>query len=776
MYKSSAVLIAFLSAVCLNIQAADQLIEEIVVTASKRPEVIQELGISVRALQGEELQQRGAVDFEDYAVSIPNLSFGATDDGVLANRTISIRGLQGLNTTSVYIDDVPLDESVDPLVLDVERVEILRGPQGTLYGARGLGGTVRIITRKPEFEGNAGRFQAGVSHTDEGDLNYLVGGAINVPISDTVAARFNAFFQSEAGIFDRIVGPSIAPGVVVADGTPGALAGGPRARVENVDDRSVVGLQAALRLEPVDALEINARAMYQKTELDGFPLSDQVFQDEEGNLNLEAGDFTQERLYNISEGAEDEWFQFSLTLDYTLDYGTFTSSTGYFTRETDDFEDSSEFISFTLLGVILPADGLPTQATPVQSPIFQNLEFDTFVQELRFVSGFAGPLQLTTGLFYQRTDDNEAFTPPNIAPEFNRVFSGFVGVPFPPGELDSDLIFTSDTPTEIEEFGVYGEVSYDLTERLTATFGIRYFDTEVTSEDYSDGFVFGGETVIPPTAQSEEGTNLKGLIEFAASEEVFLYASIAEGFRIGGTNGPLPAALGCPDQARELGLDFDSLGSYSSDDLVSYEAGAKTTWNGGRILFNAAWFRNDVDNIQQRILLPCGFDFIGNLGAAETSGIEAELTLNLASGLSVQAGVGYTDAEFTRTVEGVVTAGDPLQQVPELTYSLSIDYFSDRTLFSDYSWFGRVDFAYVDESVSTVVDTMSARIRPDYTLINARLGLTNDVHEFVLYVHNLTDEDAVFSDNRTLAAEANNRARIVRNRPRTFGINYRYRF
>lgn len=761
----------------LSAHAAERVIEEVVVTASKRAESIQAVGISVSALQGEELQQRGAVDFEDYAVSIPNLSFGATDDGVLANRTISLRGIQGLNTTSVYIDDVPLDESVDPLVLDVERVEVLRGPQGTLYGARGLGGTVRIITKGPDFSGISGHAHGTLSHTSGGDYNYIGGSSVNVPFSSWAGARFSAYFEREAGIFDRVIGPSSAPGVVTRnDNAAGVLTGGPRERINGVDDRGTHGAQAAFRLSPIDALDINLRALYQKTELGGYPLADQVFSGSGGNLTLRADDFTQERLFNIREGAEDEWTQYSLTVDYRFGFGTFTSSTGYFTRETNDFEDSSEFISFTLLGQVLPGAGLPTGPAPVRSPIFQKLEFETVVQELRFVSEFKGSWHFTAGLFYQETDDDEAFTPPNVAPGFNQAFSGFVGAAFPPGALADDLIFTSNTPTKIEELGAYGEVSYEVTEQLTASLGVRYYDTKVTASDYNNGFAASGEVVIPATTQAEDGVNLKGLIEYEATEDVFVYGLISEGFRIGGTNGPLPAALGCPDQADALGLNFEGLGAYESDDMVTYEAGVKSTWNDGRVTINFAWFHNDIDNIQQRILLACGFDFIGNLGAAESTGLESEVTVNLDTGLSIQAGFGYTEANFTRTIDGIVRSGDRLQQVPELTYSLSLDYLSQKPLFGNYSWFGRVDLAYVDDSISTVVNASAARIRPEYTLINGRFGLSNDAHDFVLYVDNLTDEDAVFSDNRTLAAEANNRARIVRNRPRTFGFEYRYRF
>lgn len=741
-------------------------VEEILVTANKREESIQTVGISVSALQADELEIRGATEFADYAVSIPNLSFGATDDGVLANRTISIRGIQGINTTSFYIDDIPLEESIDPLVLDVERIEVLRGPQGTLYGARGLGGTIRVITKKPDFEEMSSRIHASISSTEKGGANYLVDGAVNIPLANNAGLRLTGYYQYEEGVFDRVVGPSTAPGMVVPAGTTDALTGSPAGSEDDVDDKTIYGLQAALLVEPTDVLSLNGRVMHQKTELDGFPLADDVT--DASGFTLSGDDFTQERLFDVDEGGEDEWTQVSFNIDYKTGFGTFTSSTGYFSRETDESEDSSEFISFTLLGVIFEGP-----AAAVSSPIFQSLEFDTLVEEVRFVSDFDGPFQLTMGIFYQTTDDNEAFDPPNIAPGFGDAVIKTVRNPtegFNPG----DLIFRSSAETEIEELGIFGELSYQLTERLSATLGIRYFDTEVETDSLYDGFAAGGLTV-RQTSQAEDGFNLKGLLEYEANDNVFLYASIAEGFRIGGANRNLPAPLGCPAQYMALGFTEEETATYNSDELLTYEIGAKTTWNDGRAILNAAAFYNDFDDIQQRILLTCGFDFTANFGTARTVGAEVEVTLAPTDNLLLQAMLGYTDAEFTDSELGLVEDGDPLQQVPELTASAAIEYNAPLG-FSDYNWFTRTDIAYVDKSISTVVSSSAPRTRPSYTLVNTRIGLKNEQNEFTLFIDNLSDEDAIYSDNRTLAAEAAGRPRIVRNRPRTIGLEFRREF
>lgn len=757
------------------VQAQDS--DEIIVTATKRAEFIQDVGLSISAVRGVTLQERGNVEFEDYAITIPNLAFGTTDDGVLANRTISIRGIEGLNTTGFYIDDIPLDESISPLVLDVERVEVLRGPQGTLYGARGLGGTVRVITKKPEFDEAAGRAHAGVSFIKDGGTNFVVDGSYNIPLSENVAARVTAYYQQESGIFDRVVGPATNPGVPAAVGAVGAISSGQTSTDENVDDKSTYGGQLALRFQPTDQFEINAKILGQKTEIDGFPLADFAFDaaNPPTPFILSGDDLIQNRLFAIDEGGTDEWYQLSLGASYETDFGTFTSSTGYVDRKTQEQEDTSEFISFTLLRDLV---GINPAAIP--SPISQRLDFETFVQEVKFVSDFEGPAQVTAGVFYQDTSDNEAFNPPNLATGFDAEFSTQLngGIPTTGFTGTGDLIFESDTIFEVKEFGIYGEVSYDLTERLTATAGVRYFDVSTNFVDMQSGFAVGGIDAVNvgPLESSEDGFNFKGLLEYEASDNVNLYASASEGFRIGGANGALPAALGCPAQAQALGVDPADAITFTSDSLWSYEGGVKTRSSNGKATFNAAAFYIDFTDIQQRVLLGCGFDFVANIGAARSLGFEFEASFRPTDNLSLEAAVGYTDAQFTEDVPGLAVDGDRLQQVPELTASGSFDYTFNGEMIAGTETFLRGTIAHVGESISRTVDSGNPRIRPSYMIANARFGLKNDTWQAAVFVDNLFDEAAVFGDSRTLAAESIGRPRIVRSRPRTMGVEVRTNF
>ncbi len=750
---------------------AQVVLEEIIVTATKRSESLQTVPLSITAVSGQELEARGVVEFFDYATSIPNLSFGAATDGVLAGRSISIRGIAGLNTTGVYIDDTPISESIDPRILDLDRIEVLRGPQGTLYGARSLGGTIRQITKKPNFEGTSSKFRASLSSTDESDdLNYLVSGTVNVPLSDRVAAKFSGFYEDKGGVFDRAVG-TIADSLAA----PGTLAGAPNLVVEDVDSQETIALSAALLFQVNDNLTIEPRIMFQDTELDGFPLAD-----------TDPENFSQNRDINTPEFAEDDWTLATFNINYDTSWGTFTSATSYFDRETFEGEGSGSFINFLQA---LPADdgGFGLDAVigrqPLASPIFRSLEFETFVQEFRFASNFEGPTNFVVGLFYQDTEESRDFIPRNFATGLEDRFAEFfqaVGVPGPVQDNFpfGDLIFTSSQPTDTEELGIFGELTYDINDKLSLLVGARWFDTEVDFTSRQAGLAFGVpladdqplESIPAETGtQEEDGTIFKLGLEYQATDNLFVYGLIAEGFRLGGANTTIPNTLGCPEDLAALGLDGVDTSQFVSDDLTNYEIGIKAEVSSSTRI-NVTAFYIEFDEIQQSIQLQCGFQFTGNFGAAESQGVEFELTSQLTENLLVNASLGYTDAEFTETVAGgaINNDGDPLQFVPEVTAALSLDYSTGNAVYRDMEFFARTDISYVDDSLSLV--NSEPRIRESYEQIGLRLGLRNEKYTVTFFASNLTDEIANLADNRSLAAETPGRPRFVVSRPRTFGI------
>lgn len=755
-------------AVLVGSAHAQPVLEEIIVTATKRSASVQSLPQSVSSIAGEELRERGLTEFFDYAVTIPNLSFGAATDGILSNRSISLRGIEGTNTTGFYIDDTPITETIDPRILDLERVEVLRGPSGTLYGARSLGGTIRQITRRPSPDAASGWIRTELSTTREsGDANYLLYGSVNAPLGDRAAVVLSGLVEDRGGVFDRRVG-AISNHLTA----PAMLSGAPSSVVEDVDGQKVNAMQAHLLVQPTDRLSVSGRVLRQATNLDGFPLAD-----------VEADNFDQNRDFDVREGGEDEWSLMTLNIDYATSQGTFTSATSRFARETFEYEASGSFINFLQA---LPGDaggfGLfdVIGVRPVTSPIFQTLNFETFVQEVRFASELDGAWNYVAGVFYQDTDDDEAFQPRNYARGLNDNFGALQQALGIPGPLEAiwpfgDLVFTSSRPTDVEESGVFGEVEWALTDRFSIVVGSRWFDTSVTFTEQQAGLAAGVPLAeseplsnIPPEggSQNEDGFIFKGAVEFQASEDLFFYALVAEGFRLGGANGTIPNTLGCPEDLAELGLGDVDTSRYESDNLVSFEAGLKADL-GAATRFNATIFSIDFDGIQQRIQLTCGFQFRGNFGAARSRGVEVEFNAMPSPGFLFSFNLGYTDAQFTETVAGINQDGDPLQFVPELTASLVVDYQRPDAMF-DMDLFLRADLNYVGESQSRV--NAIPRTREAYRQLGVRVGLANERYRLALIARNLTNEIANLGDNRSIAAETPGRPRWVVSRPRSIGL------
>ncbi|HEY7962970.1 MAG TPA: TonB-dependent receptor plug domain-containing protein, partial [Steroidobacteraceae bacterium] len=312
-------------------------LEEIIVTAQKRSENEQSVPMSMTTFSSAALEQKSINDFFDYATKVPNLAFAPTGDGVGTARTVSIRGISGQNVTGFYIDDVPLPDSVDPRVLDIDHIEVLRGPQGTLYGARSMGGTVRLITKTPDLTTTSGEIHAGVSDTDHTDRpNYTVDGVLNTPLgADWIALRLTGFYDYQAGYFKR----SYCTDPATAGVTCFPLSTSGRTTVGNVADLGTYGGSASVTIKLTDDLTITPRAMLQRAEYNGFPLGD--FNSMPGNgigfpvpsgpytlpQPLNTNDFTQARFFNIPEGGYDAWGLYSLTVHWKTGVGDFTSST-----------------------------------------------------------------------------------------------------------------------------------------------------------------------------------------------------------------------------------------------------------------------------------------------------------------------------------------------------------------------------------------------------------------------------------------------------------------
>ena len=740
-------------------QAEQEGLQEVIVTAERRSENLQTVPTSITVLNMEQLEYRNVVSFIDYATMVPNLAFGYSGVGYANARTISIRGVAGAFTTGFYIDDTPLPDTIDPRIVDIDRIEVLRGPQGTLYGARSEGGTVRLITQQPEINDFNARLHTGISDTWNTDQpNRYADGALNVPlVTDHLALRVVALLDYEAGFFQRVF-PAVPPFGTTLD------------KVDNVADSEVSGFSTSLLWKVSDALTVTPRFLYQQNLYNGFPYSDHtVYQVPPPavpptNLDLEPNNFVQKRLYDVPEGGHDRWYLESLTANYHTDYGDFVSSTSYFERDLLETEDASDY-NYQIFGA------------PFETPITQGTTVHEFVQELRFASHLTGVWQYVLGLYYESTTGEPAYDPPAIAPGLNEYFGGTPTMPAPGlNPLNPDEITAYWVHTKQYEPAAYGQIFYQLTNRLKLIGGARVYQNTTTSESWQEGIVDGGPRITDlPETVKQSSVNPKAAIEFQITPEEMVYASASKGFRPGGVSPSVPLAFGCGESLAALGVTVEQARQYKSDSLWSYEIGEKSSWLDQRLTVNAAAFYIDWNNLQQSILLSCGFGYTGNVGAAKSEGGELEVRARPLQSLDVSAGVGYTHAVVTESSgTSPQQPGDPIYQVPDWTANITAT--QTQPLTGGLKLVSNVSYGYVDHSYSANNNPFAPRVRPKYGLLDSRFALEFSRYQVALYGKNLQNTHANLSDNASIAAEVVGRPRIVTNQPRTIGLDFVAKF
>ena len=769
--------------------AASSELEEITVTAEKRSESQQNVPLSMTTFSSAILQQKEINTFFDYATKVPNLAFAPTGDGVSTARTVSIRGISGDNVTGFYIDDTPLPDSIDPRVLDIDHIEVLRGPQGTLYGARSMGGVVRIITKDPDLNNFSGEVHGGASSTHHTDQpNYTADGVVNIPlIPDHMALRLSGFYDTEAGYFKRSFCSDPAAATALTC-TPLAATG--ITTQNDVGELNTYGGAASLTVKLSDALTITPRIMLQKASFNGFPMADYLSTPGNGYgypvpappqpvtlptpLQPTPG-FTQARLFNIREGGYDTWGLYSLALHWKTGIGELVSSTAYFDRTVWETEDESDFVYATITST---APG----GAPEPGPISEEKSYQRFVQEVRFASDLPGPVQFVAGGFYSDFHGRlpfAAYYPPATVPNLDNTLGGQNNPDY------ANLIFAQDFHTDIREPAAFGELSYQPIQPLKLTAGLRWYQVKISSSGYEEGLATGGGPAIvsPLVTTTENGVNPKFEADYHITPDQMVYVNAAKGFRPGGLVPIVPpgqvgtqqdcvAALHQADPT----LTIADTRSFKSDSLWSYELGTKTAWLDHRLTFDAAAFYIKWNNIQQEIFLNCGFQFIANAGAAVSKGGEMELHARPTEPLEISAGVGYQNAKITEaSASSPQPVGSPIYQVPDWTGNASVAYTTQLTA-AGWSLVSSGDWSYVGRSFSGNNDPSNPRERAAYRLINARFAFQHGTFEMAFVAKNLGDEVANLGDNRSIAAEVHGRPRLFVNQPRTLGVEFRQSF
>ena len=757
----------------------------IVVTATLRESSLLEVPFSINAQTEADIQRSGATNVEDLARNVAGLNIQNLGPG---QSQVSIRGVSAgqvvrdqpgvKEQVGVYLDDSVISLSLftpDIDLFDLNRVETLRGPQGTLFGSGSVGGTIRYITNQPELGRTEGMIEANVNLVDEDDFGGALRGMINVPLGSTAALRAVAYHTEYGGFVD-----ALGPG------------GG-----ENVNGGHRTGGRLALRFEPTPDFVITPRVLYQEIRADGFNRQE-VF-------NLYANPFTNAAAVNgrapvtfrerqqyllLREGFADDTFLADLTASYDFGPVTLTSVTSYIDRDILVSRDAS-----ALTGSVSVDLGFPNAAVLLPSNLVDTTDLQTFTQEVRLAWSESGPFQWVIGAFYSDTDRfyrQRLPTPGYDAATDARLGAGTSAATrngFP-----ANSPYNSDLPYDIRQTAIFGEASYEFG-ALTATAGGRYYDFSEERRFTSGGLFSNLDNRTDRTESS--GFSPRFILSWDAADNVRVNAQASKGFRLGGVNDPLNIPL-CTVADRAI---FGGFQDYDDETLWNYEIGVRAQRRG--LNFSAAAFYTDIRNLQVTLDAgSCSSRIVFNVPDAHSMGVEAELSAEVAEGFNIGISGSIVESEFDSTVRdgggaviGGIREGNRLPSVPNFQLSANASYefpVADNANAYVGASFQHVGSRYTQPSdqennprsfvsglafggaPGTNATVVNLRL-PSYNYVNLSAGVDWDNGwGAMLYVTNLFDENALLSFDR----ERGGRARLGFNigQPRIIGLTVRRRF
>lgn len=721
---------------------------EIIVTASRRETNLQETPGAISVVGAEQIEKRNLVGMEDYLASIPGVSYGERGAGM---NNITIRGIgQGeqlsANTpVASFFGEVPVTGFGPPLngngagnadvkMIDIERVEVLRGPQGTLFGSGAMGGAVRLIPNAPnltEFEGMA---RGEVSHTArEGGVNYLGEGVVNLPVvRDLLAVRLVGFYHFNDGFIKNVAGSNPTPQTAVA-----AALGARAEDRDNVGAETFKGFRASALFQPTDRLSITGMYSFQRTEQDGF---------REVEINL-PGPYLQSRVGVGERGQDDEYVNlnlniYNLVVEYDTGLGTFLNSTSL----VRNFGENE--IEFSFFGT--PYEGIAS---------YTQAKKKLFVNEARFVSDFNLPFQIVAGLYYEhRKTETESVT----------LYRGTFSPPPPNPTIPAPTFATNSNVAK--QYAAFGEVAFTPWDPLTLTVGARYFKFE---QDIRLARADGVPNRTEGRKADVDGVNWKVNLAFKASEEVFIYGQWAQGFRAPQLQRPiLPEYDADNDGLLEFREPDGSTielavrdGLLDPDFVDNYEIGVRFTSLDNRVRGSLTGYWVDWTGIPvaPRLTAVGGQAFYFNAGKAQSKGIEFEVSGKITDTLLADFSASWNSATLATAVTGLGGNGSDLPGSADHNLRFGLE---KRFNVGGNEAFVRGGWTYVSPYYTNFAETGIQS--GDYNLFDATAGITIDKIRVGVYARNLTNRsDFVWVDNIFGPAAA----RAYRLRPRTIGIN-----
>lgn len=820
-------------------EASDEL-EEIVVTATRRSETLSRVPISVAAMNQDQMDDRGLKAIDDLSRFTPGLQIDRLGNG---SNNISIRGISsgaGSGTTGVYIDETPIQVralayssgTIFPALFDLERVEVLRGPQGTLFGAGSEGGTVRFIQTAPNLDRTSAYARAELSTTDGGDPSYEAGAAFGAPIVEGSSGfRVSAFYREEGGYIDGVSGTPVVLDPTGNAGPASLTFSNVRVTRKNTNSSTTFGARGALQFGLGENVRVTPSVTYQKSERnDGFDgwWSALSSGGQYARPVFSAGAATPTSRFTSlaspdKDSGEDSFVLPSLLLEWDAGPVSVTSNTSWFDR---DFSQNFDFTSYYLWFYAQVPGSYPRDGDKASS-LYENTQ-KNFVQEVRVQSSDQDArFTWQAGAFYinakqggqQRIGQNFLEKSPNVGlfflPPFLHAVDG--GDPFGPGStafrnwfgvnpVADSILWSIDFNSKDTQLAGFAEGTFAVTEKLKLTAGLRVsdnkvdFDAAYASPENNQNPTWGGLLPVLPAAYSavavktsESATTPRFSASYQMNEDNLFYATAAKGFRPPGASQLLPPA--CADDLRTFGY-VDGSGNpdqplrFGSDSVWSYEVGSKNKLFGGALTLDGSVYQIKWKNIQTSIFLPnCAEGFTTNLSDATSRGFDVALQARPTTDLLLTANVGFNKSTFdadgispggvTIARKGGFVPGSP----PPWVYSVSAQY--DFRLFEGRKFFVRADLTHNSEERRIgQTDSSSPNYNPDlspipsYSLLSARLGMDLLGAEVSLFASNLTNA----SPNLALANRSpfNGLNRYLWTnqtvRPRMIGVFASYRY
>lgn len=739
-------------------------LEEIMVTADRQNAVeIQKAPIAITVVDTENLARQGAQGYSDYVEATPSVFLQEAGPGqnqfVIRGMSISNFNhttLHDRSLVSVYLDDTPISlqgNTPDLKIFDLERVEIIRGPQGTLYGASAMAGNIRFISKKPQFDRTAATAETTVSQSEAGGTDYSVRGMANLPMLDSLAVRLNAYQADNSGYIDNV-------GLNKKDAN---------------GDRTTQA-RALLRFQPTQDLTIDASHTFARLRTDGPPEVRRFVTNPPQRFDT--------NNTNLAEAYNDDFNLSNVTASYDFGGAQLVSSTSYINRDFDRITSGQYLVGRRGLGF----DTVPWDQIDSRNNIQNSLQ--TFTQEVRLQSSGERRLKWITGAYYERTHRRQIQDIPTVG--YDQI--AFGGLLPSLGLSSSDLgtphdddPFYGDTDIKERQWAVFGEATYTLFPKLDITAGARYFEHHQDFDLYFAGILGIDFDTFAPLVVNESmedsDINPRFRISYQATDDLMFFVEAAQGFRLGGTNQPLPVSCG------ESGpLTFDS------DRVWTYQLGEKSSWLDNRLVVNLTAYLNHWEDVQtSRVLDECSYLYTTNGGKIRGHGFELESKARLTDQLLLTLSASYNrteadgDLRFVSQFEGepdiiIALDGQRAPGTPEYSGSASLDYsipvFSAGTIALNAAYQLREGFFSGWDTRAFV----PGALEPDQLPLNRRLDLaanyiSGGAWEAGVFVRNATNEEEILTDgySRRRAPNPDFETRTI-GRGRTVGVRFRYDF